>query len=87
MSALTANDRSEPESLLRKFITCFSGERESLLESSTDLEIIYQEAALRGNTSPPPAQDEVDLHYICFIKSSIRSTRWTAMQMGQSREI
>ena len=40
-----------------------------MLESSTDLEAKYQEAALRGNTSPPPAEDEVDLHYVCFIKS------------------
>jgi len=41
-----------------------------LLEASADLEKKYQEAALRGNTSPSSAQDEVDLHYICFIKSS-----------------
>ncbi len=46
-----------------------NSERETLLESSTDLETLYQKAALRGNTAPPPAEDEVDLHYVCFVKS------------------
>jgi len=46
-----------------------SSEREALLESSTGLETIYRKAALRGNTAPPPAEEEVDLHYVCFIKS------------------
>ncbi len=46
-----------------------NSERETLLESSTDLETLYRKAALRGNTAPPPAEDEVDLHYVCFIKS------------------
>lgn len=41
-----------------------------MLENSADLEKKYQEAALRGSSSPPLAQEEVDLHYICFIKSS-----------------
>jgi len=67
---LTGNDRLEPESFLSKLIACPSSAREALLEASADLEKKYQEAALRGNTSPSPAQDEVDLHYICFIKSS-----------------
>jgi len=67
---LTGNDRLEPESFLSKLIACPSSAREALLEASADLEKKYQEAALRGNTSPPPAQDKVDLHYICFIKSS-----------------
>ena len=44
-------------------------EREALVERSEDVEKIYSRAALRGGTVPPPAQDEVDLHYICFIKS------------------
>lgn len=41
-----------------------------MLETSTDLETIYSKAALRDNTAPSSAQDEVDLHYVCFIKSS-----------------
>ncbi len=31
---------------------------------------MYLKAATRGNTVPPAAQEEVDLHYICFIRSS-----------------
>ena len=53
--------RIEPESFLNKFIACPSSAREALLETSSDLENKYQKAALRGNTSPPSAQDEVDL--------------------------
>jgi len=50
-------------------VASLSSEREALLESSTDLETTYRKAALRGNITPPPAEEEVDLHYICFIKS------------------
>ncbi len=46
-----------------------SSDREALLNSSAHLDTIYEKAALRGATMPPPAQDEVDLHYVCFIKS------------------
>lgn len=55
---------------MSKLAASSTSERKALLETSTDLEKIYSKAALRGNTAPPPAQDEVDLHYICFIKSS-----------------
>lgn len=60
---------SVPDSLLSKLAVSSSSEREALLESSMDLETIYREAALHGYTAPPPAEDEVDLHYVCFIKS------------------
>ena len=46
-----------------------NSEREALLESSTDLEETYQKAALCDYTAPPPPEEEVDLHYVCFIKS------------------
>ena len=67
---MTASGRLESGSFLSKLIACSSCEREALLERSADLETKYQDAALRGHTSPPPAHDEVDLHYICFIRSS-----------------
>ncbi len=51
-------------------MTSFRSEREALLESSTDLEILYRKAALRDNTASSPAEEEVDLYYICFVKSS-----------------
>jgi ubiquitin carboxyl-terminal hydrolase L3 len=46
-----------------------SSEQEALLNSSAHLNTIYSKAAQRGSTSPPLAQDEVDLHYVCFIRS------------------
>ncbi|KAL2041986.1 hypothetical protein N7G274_005174 [Stereocaulon virgatum] len=58
-----------PNSLLGKLVASSNGEREALLESSTDVEEIYRKAALRGHTAPPPPEEEVDLHYVCFIKS------------------
>jgi ubiquitin carboxyl-terminal hydrolase L3 len=66
---LTVSGRVEPGSLLSKLCNCSSSERDTLLNSSAHLNTIYEKAALRGSTSPPPAQDEVDLHYVCFIKS------------------
>jgi len=66
---LTANGQLEPESLLSKLIACLNGEREALLESSTALEVIYQKAALPDHPSPPSTQDEVNLQYVCFIRS------------------
>lgn len=47
-----------------------TSEQEDLLNRSTHLDAIYEKAALRGTTAPPPAHDEVDLHYVCFVKSS-----------------
>ena len=40
-----------------------------MLEESSELETTYQEAALRGSTAAPALDEEVDLHYVCFIKS------------------
>ncbi|KAF3031937.1 ubiquitinyl hydrolase 1 [Didymella heteroderae] len=39
------------------------------LEASASLEAIYNEAAMRGDsTVPEDAQEEVDYHYVCFVK-------------------
>ncbi len=66
---MTVSGGVEPESLLSKLCACSSSEREALLNDSADVETVYNKAALRGSTLPPPAEDEVDLHYVCFIKS------------------
>ena len=44
-------------------------ERETLLEHSTELEDLYRRTALRGYTTPPSPEEEIDLHYVCFIKA------------------
>jgi len=70
---LIVSDEIELEFLLSKLCACSSSEREILLNDSTDVETVYNKAALRGSTLPSSIEDEVDLHYVCFIKSSNNS--------------
>ncbi|KAH7394960.1 hypothetical protein DE146DRAFT_66447 [Phaeosphaeria sp. MPI-PUGE-AT-0046c] len=44
-------------------------ERADLLYDSEALESAHQAAASGGDTSAPAAEDNVDLHYVCFVKS------------------
>ncbi|KAL6710025.1 ubiquitinyl hydrolase 1 [Coniothyrium glycines] len=44
-------------------------ERADLLYESEALESAHQAAASGGDTSAPAADDNVDLHYVCFVKS------------------
>jgi ubiquitin carboxyl-terminal hydrolase L3 len=44
-------------------------ERAGLLYDSEALESAHQAAATGGDTSAPAADDNVDLHYVCFVKS------------------
>ena len=46
-------------------------ERALTLENCEDLESIYATAAKRGQTSVPlNAEDDVDFHFVCFVKSN-----------------
>jgi ubiquitin carboxyl-terminal hydrolase L3 len=47
-------------------------ERAVALEDSTDLEAAYSAVAIKGDTSAPGAEDEVDFHYVCFATSNSR---------------
>ena len=40
------------------------------MENSKEIEDVYAEAAQAGSSEAPSAQDEVDHHYICLVKSS-----------------
>jgi ubiquitin carboxyl-terminal hydrolase L3 len=44
-------------------------ERADLLYESEALESAHQAAASGGDTAAPNANDNVDLHYVCFVKS------------------
>lgn len=45
-------------------------ERAAALENNTDLESAYASVASKGDTQAPEnADDEVDFHYTCFVKS------------------
>lgn len=47
-------------------------ERARVLESSDAIETAYRAIALQGDSEvPESAEDEVDYHYVCFVKSQI----------------
>lgn len=64
---------SEPNSdlsrLLQEAMPLKPIERADLLYESTALESAHQIAAATGDTAAPQAEDDVDLHYVCFAKS------------------
>lgn len=43
-------------------------ERSKLLETSQALARAHHSAASQGDTAAPEATDDVDLHYVCFVK-------------------
>ncbi|KAK0627132.1 ubiquitin carboxyl-terminal hydrolase [Immersiella caudata] len=45
-------------------------ERAKLLEKEESLAKAHRAAAERGDTAAPDATDEVELHYVCFVKGS-----------------
>ena len=67
------NIDSEPNSDLAKLvqdaIPLNPRARADLLYESEALESAHQTAAGGGDTSAPDAEDNVDLHYVCFVKS------------------
>ncbi|KAI7207940.1 cysteine proteinase [Hortaea werneckii] len=51
-------------------------ERPELLEETSALEKASQEAAGQGDTAAPAAEESVDLHYVCFVKSEKDGHLW-----------
>ncbi|KAI5861922.1 ubiquitin carboxyl-terminal hydrolase, family 1 [Durotheca rogersii] len=55
------------------FKSCSSlplSERSLFLENSEELEKVYKEVAVQGSSEAPDnPEDEVDYHYVCFVKS------------------
>ncbi|PQE06713.1 Ubiquitin carboxyl-terminal hydrolase isozyme L3 protein [Rutstroemia sp. NJR-2017a BBW] len=45
-------------------------ERADLLYNSSALEAAHQQAASQGETAAPNAEDDVDLHFVCFVKDA-----------------
>lgn len=60
---------SDLGNLLQQALPLKPVERANLLYQSKALENAHQEAASGGDTAPPPADEKVDLHYVCFVKS------------------
>lgn len=60
---------SELDQLIMKAVPLKPRERAELLEETEALETAHQAAAQTGDSAPPSADDSIDLHYVCFVKS------------------
>ncbi|KAL6851227.1 ubiquitinyl hydrolase 1 [Amphichorda felina] len=58
------------DKLLSKAVDMNPAERSRLLEQTPELATAHREAASVGDTAAPNAQDDIDLHYVCFAKGS-----------------
>jgi len=61
---------SSLDKLIKDAIPLKPIERADLLYESQALETAHQSAAAEGDTAAPSADDKVDLHYVCFVKSN-----------------
>ncbi|SPN98481.1 probable ubiquitin thiolesterase L3 [Cephalotrichum gorgonifer] len=57
------------DKLINESIPLPPGPRSALLETNTDLATAHLESASQGATAAPEAEDDVDLHYVCFVKT------------------
>jgi ubiquitin carboxyl-terminal hydrolase L3 len=62
-------ESSDLDILIKKAIPLRPDERAALLEKTPALAVAHREAAEQGDTSAPDARDDVDLHYVCFVKT------------------
>ena len=58
------------DDLIKKSIDLEPEQRSRLLEKTPALAEAHKEAASVGDTAAPDAQDDIDLHYVCFAKGS-----------------
>lgn len=62
-------NESDLDALIKKAVQLKPMERATLLEETEALETAHQAAAATGDTAAPNAEDKVDLHFVCFVKS------------------
>ena len=60
---------SDLDALIKKAVPLTPLERATLLEDTQALATAHAEAAATGDTAPPDAEADIDLHYVCFVKS------------------
>jgi len=58
------------DDLITKAVDLLPEERSRLIEKTHALASAHREAASVGDTAAPDAQDDVDLHYVCFVKDN-----------------
>src|SRR5436853_7305224 len=62
--------------LIKDAIPLAPTERADLLYNSQALEHAHQDAASQGQSSTPSAEENVDLHYVCFVKDPKTNHLW-----------
>ena len=72
---MALNMQSAPDSTMAKLLTsCIPlapTERAKAVENCGEIESAYRTVALQGDLDVPEnAEDDVDFHYVCFVKSS-----------------
>ncbi|KAK5165606.1 ubiquitinyl hydrolase 1 [Saxophila tyrrhenica] len=60
---------SDLDTLVKRALPLKPRERAELLEETEALETAHSAAASTGDTAAPQAEDNVDLHFVCFVKS------------------
>ncbi|KAG9522310.1 hypothetical protein KCV07_g3099, partial [Aureobasidium melanogenum] len=63
-------DIDEPDSILDRLINTPTNQQSHFLDTCSELEEFYAEAADQGDTQPPEDGIEVDWHYTCFVTSA-----------------
>lgn len=72
--SLTRSEQIAPDSPLAELLTAAlplpPTPRSHLLETSPTLAAAHAAAAATGDTATPALEDEVDIHFVCFVKGS-----------------
>lgn len=63
-----AEPDSQLDKLLKEAIPLGPEERSALVEKKPSLARAHEAAASQGDTTAPSAQDDVDLHYVAFVR-------------------
>ncbi|KAJ4300385.1 ubiquitinyl hydrolase 1 [Collariella sp. IMI 366227] len=75
---------TELERLIKEAVPLAPGERARLLERDEALARAHRGVAEKGDTTAPDAQDDVDLHYVCFVKGRMGACgRWMGGGRGR----
>ncbi|KAK6381487.1 ubiquitinyl hydrolase 1 [Exophiala oligosperma] len=67
---------SDLDTLLRQAIPLSPVDRADLLYNSKALESAHASAAAKGDTSAPDAEENVDLHFVAFVKDEMTGELW-----------
>ena len=67
---------SDLDKFVRDAVPLAPRERAVLIEESAALERAHAAAASGGDTAAPAAEGDVDLHYVCFVKSEAGGRLW-----------